>query len=91
MKRTNRCDHFFRLSCCNLNSLLGRQGGCLTRDHDSITNVSLDQPVLVTIAGDAGADAALTQIEVAILANTTMVVFIRHRLAAIVTVDRVRG
>lgn len=85
--RAERCDHLIRLRGCNLNGLLGRQGGSHTWNHDSITNVSLDQPVFVTIAGDAGTDAALTQIEVAILANTTMVVLIRYRLAAMVTVN----
>lgn len=47
--------------------------------------------MLIAVAGDSRIDAGLAKIEIAALANSTVIMFVRNSVAAVVTVDAVRG
>ncbi len=86
-----RGSQLFRRNSHSLGRLLRWEGSCLAWNNDSIANVPLDQPMLVTVTCDTRIDAALAQIEVTVLANSTVVVLVRHRLATVVAVNRIRS
>jgi hypothetical protein len=56
--------------------------------HDeAIVNRSLDEPVVVTIASNAGVKARTAQIEISLLADAAVEVFIRDGLATMIAVN----
>ncbi len=86
-----RCDQLFRGTGFILGRLLWCKGACGAWNDDSIADGSLQEPMFVAFAGDSRINTSLAQIEVAILANPTMIVLIRDRHAAIVAINGVAG
>jgi hypothetical protein len=57
-------------------------------DNLAILNRALDQPVVLSAAGISFVDTALAKVKVAIVADAAVIMLIRHRLVAVVAVDR---
>lgn len=58
-----------------------------TWDDYAISNEALDEPVIFAVAVDAFVDAALTQVEITILADAAVIVFVGDSLATVITVN----
>lgn len=56
-------------------------------DDDTIANEALDHPVIIAVAVDTTINTLLAKIEIALFADTTVVVLIGNGMTAIVAVD----
>ena len=64
-----------------------RAGFGHARNDIPITDGSLNEPVVVSSAGDTSLDAFLTKIEIALLTDAAVVVLVGDRFTTVVAVD----
>lgn len=76
------------VGCCHLlwRELLGD-----TWNNDTILNGSLDEPMFLSIASHTSIHASFAEVEITLLTDTAMVVFIWHGLSTVIAIDAVRG
>lgn len=67
---------------------LSRKAGFGNARNDSpITDGSLNEPVIVSVAGDTSLNACLTKIEIALLTDAAVVVLVGDAFTTVVAVD----
>ena len=79
---TNGCLYGFGLLTSAWLACIGDTGNDRT-----IADVSLDEPVVIAVTRNARIEASSAQVEVALLTDATMEVFVRNRLATVIAVD----